>query len=151
MLKPPSLAGRMCARLEAGKSMIYRLRHGVIGPLVFIWLTATVVSVVMGTVAWSRFSRSIDASADAEQLRESMYQLFSVLQDAEASERSYLLTGSAAYRDAFNNADRTFPEKFERLALSARLDPVGQTDLSELRRLVDLELAGMGPRHPLGA
>ena len=41
----------------------------------------------MGTVAWSRFSRSIDASAEAEQLRESMYQLFSVLQDAEASER----------------------------------------------------------------
>jgi signal transduction histidine kinase/DNA-binding response OmpR family regulator len=95
----------------------------------------------MGTVAWSRFSRSIDASADAEQLRESMYQLFSVLQDAEASERSYLLTGSAAYREAFNNADRTLPEKFERLASSARLDPVGQTDLGELRRLVDLELA----------
>jgi signal transduction histidine kinase/DNA-binding response OmpR family regulator len=121
--------------------MIYRFRHGVIGPLIFIWLTATVVSVVMGTVAWSRFSRSIDASADAEQLRESMYQLFSVLQDAEASERSYLLTGSAAYREAFNNADRTFPEKFVRLALSAQHDSVGQTDLGELRRLVDLELA----------
>jgi signal transduction histidine kinase/DNA-binding response OmpR family regulator len=121
--------------------MIYRFRHGIIGPLALIWLTATVVSVVMGTVAWSRFSRSIDASADAEQLRESMYQLFSSLQDAEASERSYLLTGSAAYREAFNNADRTFPEKFERLASSTQHDPVGQTDLSELRRLVDLELA----------
>jgi signal transduction histidine kinase/DNA-binding response OmpR family regulator len=121
--------------------MIYRFRHGVIGPLVFIWLTATVVSVVMGTVAWSRFSRSIDASADAEQLRESMYQLFSVLQDAEASERSYLLRGSAAYREAFNNADRTFPEKFVRLASSAQHDSVGQTDLGELHRLVDLELA----------
>jgi signal transduction histidine kinase/DNA-binding response OmpR family regulator len=95
----------------------------------------------MGTVAWSRFSRSIDASADAEQRRESMYQLFSVLQDAEASERSYLLTGSAAYREAFKDADRTFPEKFERLAASARRAAVGQTDLSELRRLVDLELA----------
>ncbi len=131
----------MCARLDAGKRMIYRFRHGIIGPLAFIWLTATVVSVVMGTVAWSRFSRSIDASADAEQLRESMYQLFSVLQDAETSERSYLLTGSAAYREAFNDADRTFPEKFERLTASARRDPAGQTDLSELRRLVDLELA----------
>jgi signal transduction histidine kinase/DNA-binding response OmpR family regulator len=121
--------------------MIYRFRHGIIGPLVFIWLTATVVSVVMGTVAWSRFSRSIDASADAEQLRESVYQLFSVLQDAEASARSYLQTGSAACREAFNNADRTFPEKFERLASSAHRDPVGQTDFGELRRLADLELA----------
>jgi signal transduction histidine kinase/DNA-binding response OmpR family regulator len=123
--------------------MIYRFRHGIIGPAVFIWLTATVVSLVMGAVAWSRFSRSIDVSAEAEQLRESMYQLFSVLQDAEVSERSYLLTGSAAYREAFNNADRTFPEKFERLAESARHDPAGQTDLIELRRLVDLQLAEM--------
>jgi len=121
--------------------MIYRFRRGIIGPLAIIWLTATVASVVMGTVAWSRFSRSIDASAEAEQLRESTYQLFSVLQDAEASERGYLLTGSAAYREAFRDADRTFPEKFEQLAASARRDPAGQTDLSELRRLVDLELA----------
>ena len=48
--------------------MIYRLRRGIIGPLAIIWLTATVASVVIGGVAWSRFSRSIDASADAAQL-----------------------------------------------------------------------------------
>ena len=121
--------------------MIYRLRHGIIGPLAIVWLTATVASVVMGTLAWSRFSRSIDASAEAEQLRESMYQLFSVLQDAEASQRGYLLTGNPAYRDAFTKADRTFAEKFQQLAALARHEPVRQTDLSELRRLVDLELA----------
>jgi signal transduction histidine kinase/DNA-binding response OmpR family regulator len=120
--------------------MIYRFRHGIIGPLATVWLTATVASVVMGTVAWSRFSRSIDASAEAEQLRESMYQLFSVLQDAEANERGYLLTGSRACLEAFKSADRTFPEKFEQLGASAKHDPVGQTDLDELRRLVGLEL-----------
>ena len=41
-------------------------------------MIVTVASVVMGAVAWSRFSRSIDASAEAEQFRESMNQLFSV-------------------------------------------------------------------------
>jgi signal transduction histidine kinase/DNA-binding response OmpR family regulator len=121
--------------------MIYRIRHGIIGPLAIVWLTATVVSVVMGTVAWTRFSRSIDASAEAEQLRESMYQLFSVLQDAEASQRGYLLTGNPAYRDAFTKADGTFAEKFEQLATFTKQEPAGQTDLTELRRLVDLELA----------
>ena len=73
--------------------MLYRFRHGIIGPLAIFWLTVTVASVVMGAVAWSRFSMSIDASAEAEQFRESMNQLFSVLQDAEASQRGYLLTG----------------------------------------------------------
>jgi signal transduction histidine kinase/CheY-like chemotaxis protein len=123
--------------------MVYRFRHGIIGPLAFIWLTATVVSVVVGAVAWSRFSRSIDASAEAAQLRESIDQLFSVLHDAGASERDYLLTGNAAYRDAFTNAERSFPAAFERLAASARHDPAGQSDIVELRRLVDLELADL--------
>ena len=123
--------------------MIYRFRHGIIGPLAIFWLTVTVASVVIGAVAWSRFSRSIDASAQAEQLRDSIDQLFSVLQDAEASQRGYLLTGNAAYREAFTKADRAFPAAFERLAASARHEPAGQMDLIELRRLVELEVADL--------
>ncbi len=123
--------------------MVYRFRHGIIGPLAIFWLIVTVGSVVMGAVAWSRFSHSIDASADAEQFREAIDQLFSVLQDAEASQRGYLLTGNAAYREEFANADRTFPKAFERLAASAIHQPAGQTDSIELRRLVDLELSAL--------
>ncbi|SPE61600.1 Multi-sensor hybrid histidine kinase [Verrucomicrobia bacterium] len=123
--------------------MIYRLRRRIIGPLAIFWLTVTVASVVMGAVAWSRFSRSIDASAEAEQFRESGDQLFTVLQDAEASQRGYLLTGNPSYREAFTSAERTFPKTFERLAASAKHDPAGRTDLIELRRLVELELADL--------
>jgi hypothetical protein len=96
MLYCPSLTGRVGARLDAGKHMIYRFRHGIIGPLAIFWLTVTVASVVMGAVAWSRFSRGLDASAQAEQFRESIDQVFSALQDAEANERGYLLTGNGA-------------------------------------------------------
>jgi signal transduction histidine kinase/DNA-binding response OmpR family regulator len=111
----------------------------------------TVASVVMGAVAWSRFSRSLDASAQAEQFRESMNQLYSVLQDTEASQRGYLLTGKEAYLAAFTTAARTFPEAFDRLAASARRDPVGREDLNELRPLVDLELAELRQAIALGA
>jgi signal transduction histidine kinase/DNA-binding response OmpR family regulator len=55
--------------------MIYRFRRRIIGPLAIFWLIVTVASVVMGAVAWSRFSRSIDASAQADQLQESIKQL----------------------------------------------------------------------------
>ncbi len=75
MLNLPSLAGRQCARLVAGKRMIYRFRHGILGPLAIFWLIVTVASVVTGAVAWSRFSRRVDASADPEQFRESIHQL----------------------------------------------------------------------------
>jgi signal transduction histidine kinase/DNA-binding response OmpR family regulator len=143
MLISASLAGRVRARLDAGKRMIYRLRHGIIGPLAVVWLTATVASVVVGAVAWSRFSRSIDAATEAAQLRESIDQLFSVLHDAGASERDYLLTGNAVYLEAFTNAEHSFPAAFERIAASVRHDRAGQSDLIELRRLVGLELADL--------
>jgi len=55
--------------------MIYRLRHRIIGPLAMFWLLVTVASVVSGAVAWSRFSRRNDASADPDQFRGSINQL----------------------------------------------------------------------------
>ncbi|MGO8677974.1 MAG: ATP-binding protein [Limisphaerales bacterium] len=138
--------------------MIYRFRRGIIGPLAIFWLTLTVASVVTGAVAWSRFSRSLDASAEAAQVHESMNQLFSVLQDAEASQRGYLLTGNGVYLETFSNAVRALPAALERLDGWARHDPAGRGLLNELRPLVDLELAdlrqaivlraGQGPAGP---
>ena len=75
MLSVPSLAGRVGARLDAGKRMIYRFRHGIIGPLAIFWLIVTVASVITGAIAWSRFSRRVNASADPDQFRESINHL----------------------------------------------------------------------------
>jgi signal transduction histidine kinase/CheY-like chemotaxis protein len=75
ILRAPSLTGRVCARLEAGKRMIYRFRHGIIGPLAVLWLVVTVASVVSGAVAWSRFAHRVDASANPDQFRGSIKQL----------------------------------------------------------------------------
>jgi signal transduction histidine kinase/CheY-like chemotaxis protein len=55
--------------------MIYRFRHGIIGPLAIFWLIVTVASVVSGAVAWSRFSRRVNASAEPDQFRESINHL----------------------------------------------------------------------------
>ncbi len=143
MLISPSLAERGCARLDAdaGKRMIYRLRHAIIGPLAIFWLIVTVASVVTGAIAWSRFSKSIDAAAEAAQFRESMNRLVLLLQDAQASQQTYLLTGRGGYLEAFTNAAAAFPEAFDRIDASARRDLVGQRDFLELRRLFDLEIS----------
>ena len=55
--------------------MIYRFRHGIIGPLAIFWLIVTVASVITGAVAWSRFSRRVNASADPDRFRESINHL----------------------------------------------------------------------------
>jgi signal transduction histidine kinase/CheY-like chemotaxis protein len=83
MLVRPSLAGRGCARLDAGKRMIYRFRHAIIGPLAIFWLIVTLASVVTGAIAWSRFSRRVEASADPEQYRGSINNLQQITWVAE--------------------------------------------------------------------
>jgi signal transduction histidine kinase/DNA-binding response OmpR family regulator len=131
--------------------MIYRFRHGIIEPLGLLWLTLTMASVVIGAVAWSRFSHSIDATAEAEEIRESIAQIFSMLRDAEASQRGFLLTGNPTYREAFTKAVHTLPEAFQRLAAAGRHDAAEQADLTELRRLADIELAELRQKielHP---
>ena len=143
MLVSPSLAGRFCARLDVGKRMIYRFRHGIIGPLAIFWLIVTVASVVMGAVTWNRFSRSLDASAEAEESRNSMNQLFWVLQDAETNQRRYLLTGTAAYLDAFSQAEQSISRAFERFSASTRHAPDPQGELEQLRRLMGVELTDL--------
>ena len=121
--------------------MMYRFRHKIIGPLAMIWLIITVTSVVIGAVAWSRFSHSVDTSAEAEEFRHSMNHLFSVLQEAELSQRNYLLTGNQSYLNTFTNAESTFPKAFDRLAEFAMRDRARQKDLLELRGLIELKLA----------
>src|SRR5438270_7478750 len=71
MLNAPSLAERLGIRLDAGKRMIYRFRRRIIGPLAIFWLIVTVASVVSGLVAWSRFSKGVDASSNPDQFRSS--------------------------------------------------------------------------------
>src|SRR5438132_12061796 len=116
ILQLPSSAGRVRARLSARKSMIDLFRHKFLGPLATIWLVVTVVSVVIGAVAWSRFSANVDAAAQTEEFRHSMNHIVSALQNAEVSQRNYLLTGKEGYLNIFTNAENTFPKEFDRLA-----------------------------------
>src|SRR3954465_7678070 len=119
----------------------YRILHRIIGPLVVVWLVLTVASVVMGALAWSRLSRSIDVSSEAEQYRESMTQLFSTLQDAESSQRGFLLTGKESYIETFTKAENAFPSAFDQLADFAIRDAARQKEFFQIRSLVELKLA----------
>src|SRR4030095_2636648 len=127
-----SSVGRAWLRLDAWKRMMFGFRQGIIGPVAIFWLTITAVSIVMGTMAWSRLSLRVDASAKAGQLRESMNQLFSALQNAETSQRGFLLTGDEAYFETFLSADKNFPQLLNLLDESVMGDDPRREDLLEL-------------------
>ena len=98
--------------------MIYRFRRGIIGPLAIFWLIVTVASVVMGAVAWSRFSRSIEASAETEHFRESIHQLKRVHQMTWIA--GLLGVGAGLFALYFYRVDY-YQERARRLLLEEKL------------------------------
>ena len=118
--------------------MIDLFRHKFLGPLAMIWLVITVVSVVIGAVAWSRFSSNVDAAAQTEEFRHSMNHIVSALQNAEVSQRNYLLTGKEGYLNTFTNAENTFPKEFDRLAEFVLPDQARRKEMLELRGLIEV-------------
>jgi len=118
--------------------MIDLFRHKFLGPLAMIWLVITVVSVVIGAVAWSRFSSNVDAAAQTEEFRHSMNHIVSALQNAEVSQRNYLLTGKEGYLNTFTNAENTFPKEFDRLAEFVMPDQARRKEMLELRGLIEV-------------
>jgi signal transduction histidine kinase/ActR/RegA family two-component response regulator len=134
--------------------MIDLFRHKFIGPLAMVWLTITVVSVVVGAVAWSRFSYSVDSAAQTEEFRHSISQIVSALQNAEVSQRNYLLTGKESYLNTFTNAENIFPKEFDRLAGFVLPNPERRKEMLELRGLIEAKIAelrqGIGLRRDNG-
>jgi signal transduction histidine kinase/DNA-binding response OmpR family regulator len=121
--------------------MLYRFRHKNVGPIVIAWWLLTVASVVMSALVWNRLSRSVNSSAEATRLGESLNQVFSALQDAETGQQGFLLTGNDAYLEPFTNAEVSLSRGFNVLAEIAMRDRILQHDLLDLRGLTELKMA----------
>jgi signal transduction histidine kinase/CheY-like chemotaxis protein len=113
--------------------MFNRIGHRIIGPVAVAWLLFTVAGMVVRTVVWERFSASLNASKDATRLETSLNKLSTDLQDAEAAQRGYLLTGNTNYVDLFNKAQVLLPGDFNDLAGVAMQERLMQNDLLSLR------------------
>lgn len=64
----------------------------------------------------------------------------SAIKDAETGQRGYLLTGNAAYLAPYNRASAEIGPRINNLASLTADDPVQQSNLAELRGLVDRKL-----------
>ncbi len=98
-------------------------------------------------------SRNANEALDAARLNSRVMRLFSLVQDAETSQRGYLLTAEKRYLAPFKRAEALIPlhfrsllPDFQSIALSPvtinRLDTLIKTKLVELRDTVELKRLG---------
>ncbi len=104
-----------------------------------IWLTATALLILLGTILlsyrdWILFR---DASADARHARdvlESTESILSSVKDTETGQRGYLLTGEAEYLQPYREALAAIPDELKRLTEATS----GQPQQSEWARQLEV-------------
>ncbi len=111
--------------------------------MLIAWVLLTITGIVVRSMVWNRMTRGLDASGEATRVEQSLSQLSSSLQDAEASQRGYLLTANEGYLEPFKQTEATLPSKFSELAEAARQDSALEKDLLELRGLTELKMVEM--------
>src|SRR5579872_6455400 len=78
-----------------------------------------------------------DAVNDIVNRQLQLSRVFSLLQDAETSQRGYLLAGSDAYLEPFQRADAALPSAFDELASQFAHAPALANDLATLHQLAN--------------
>ncbi|MBV9301852.1 MAG: CHASE3 domain-containing protein [Acidobacteriaceae bacterium] len=89
----------------------------------------------------SQHLESARATLSTTELIRSLDQLFSTLQDAETGQRGYLLTGEDQYLTPFESAKLRLPGQLSTLDRSAGRNGVPQSQMRELRRLIDSKMS----------
>src|SRR5580704_5536076 len=107
--------GAAAANRRRAAGMLHRFRHRIVGPMVIAWLLLTITGIAMRGVVWNRVTRSLDASEEATKLEGALNQVSSTLQDAENSQRNYLLTGNDADLKPFKAAETALSANFAQL------------------------------------
>jgi len=123
--------------------MLHRFRHRILAPVLIAWLVLTVAGLIMRWGAWDRLTHSLDAAGAATRLEESLSQLFSDLQEAESSQRGYVLTGNEDYLEPFQKTETSLASQFHGLEAMVMLDPALGDDLLKLKGLTDIKMNEM--------
>jgi signal transduction histidine kinase/DNA-binding response OmpR family regulator len=129
--------------LKRRNRMFYKFRHKLAGVAVIVWLVLTAIGLGLRVREGGRLSASVDASAQATRVDQSLDRLFSAIQDAETGQRGYLLTGSESYLEPFKNTEAALPKIFDELAPMVSGDKVLRNDLLELRGLTAVKMTEM--------
>ncbi|HEY1765075.1 MAG TPA: ATP-binding protein [Opitutaceae bacterium] len=111
--------------------------------LITIWIALSAGGIVLGVVLWDRLNSSLETMVGNAKLREQVNAAYSLLADAEAGQRGFLLTASDAYLEPLTRADGLFSAQMEALAGMSFRDDSLRRDVLELRGLAALKMAEM--------
>src|SRR5687767_14536916 len=100
--------------------MIRRPNNQVYRTVVLLWITLSLVSVLLSGITWYQLREALRTSREAVAVKDAVEGLLKSLLDAESSQRGFSLTGDDTFLDPFDRAEKSLPDQFEALAILAR-------------------------------
>lgn len=133
------------AAQAGGRPRVILARRLLVGAAVLSWIATFLLSIHIGR----EFERSADLVEHTFLVRSAIAELVATLDQAESSERGYVLTGDSEYSQAFGTALQSAPAQVERLRnltlddvsqqrRVARVAPAVTARLSELRQAIEV-------------
>ncbi len=111
---------------------------------VALLVASSLLLIIVAVLMWFDFGNSRDAEGWVEhtyQVLNASEQLFSSIQDADARQRGYLLTGEQQYADRYRELAAAERTSMQRLRMLTRDGAAQQSRLAELDRVIDARLA----------
>ncbi|MBL9169478.1 MAG: CHASE3 domain-containing protein [Verrucomicrobiales bacterium] len=116
------------------KNQIYR-------SVVVVWLTLSLVSVVLAAATWKELSRRLEANRVMVTTARRVDELLKLMLDIETAQRGFTITGDDQFLAPMGNAEKEVPALLANLRDLARDRPRLLEEIGKLQRQVDLCMA----------
>ncbi len=111
--------------------------------VISVWIALSVASIALGVIVWARLNQNFEASFTGARFKLALQESRALIQDAELSQRGYLLTGKESYIATFDQDAKQLPKKFEELAQLADGNLDLRNEILGLRADIELKLDEM--------
>jgi signal transduction histidine kinase/DNA-binding NarL/FixJ family response regulator len=108
--------------------------------IVVIWITLSLLSVIVAVFTWRELSHRFDASTEAVQLREAVDGIIRLLLEIETAERGFAITGREFHLEPFKRAATELPVQFDQLVEISRNDEALLKEVTDLRIMAETAL-----------
>ena len=84
--------------------------------VVGIWLTLSIVSVLLAAISWVRLSQTIEAGRQWSAVGPQVDEILKTMLDSETGVRGFIITGNTNFLDPYNAAQASYKTEFDQLA-----------------------------------
>jgi signal transduction histidine kinase/CheY-like chemotaxis protein len=111
--------------------------------LMAVWVAVSACGIVMGLILWRDLNLSLESTLDRSSFRKQVEAVRALIDDEEASQRGYVLTGDPSYLAPFSAAEVNIDGQLDILAKMAFGDDALRKDVMDLEGVVSMKRAEM--------